>query len=101
MINKLSTSEAVEILLADEYANWTYEGAKALVEWLKDLECEMGIPIELNPIALRGQFDEYRDVEEAAEDYHIHPFFDSLEWLSERGVVIEFKTGLIVGEFSI
>ena len=99
MITTLSTNEVVNILLADEYAHWTYEGARALAEWLEELEEGMDEPLALDPIALRCQFNEYSSIGEVEDAYAIHPDVDSLEWLNDRTIVIEFESGLIVGEF--
>ena len=99
MITTLSTNEVVEILLADEFAHWTYEGARALAEWLEELEGSNGEPLALDTVALRCQFNEYSSIGEVEDAYAIHPEVDSLEWLNDRTIVIEFESGLIIGEF--
>ena len=58
MIKTLTTNEAVNELMADENANWSYEGATALVE-LIDMSHVIGESIEFDPIALRCEFAEY------------------------------------------
>ena len=55
----LTTSEAAHILLADEYANWTYEGAMALSRYIEDLSEDMGEDVEFCHVAIRCDFSEY------------------------------------------
>jgi len=55
----LTTSEAAHILLADEYANWTYEGAMALARYIEDLSEDMGEDVEFCHVAIRCDFSEY------------------------------------------
>lgn len=55
----LTTSEAAHQLLADENANWTYEGANAIAEHLEDLSEGCGEDIEFCHVAVRCDFSEY------------------------------------------
>ena len=86
MINTLSTNQAVTELMADEYANWSYEGATALVEWLEELEDSSGEPIEFDPVALRCEFSEYTATD-LVEEYSM-----TLEEIRENTIVIELGT---------
>ena len=113
----LSTTEAIDILRSDEYANWSYDGAKALVEWLERYEDETGEEYELDRVALRCDFSEYESLIEWAsnhfgsgnwqaavdcEDYVIEDEErDSRlrEYIQDRGQLIEFDGGVIVSEF--
>jgi len=38
---ELTTSHAADLLFADKNANWTYAGARALIEYLEELEEEL------------------------------------------------------------
>ena len=38
MFSSLTESAVVHLLLADDNAGWTYNGARALVAWLFELE---------------------------------------------------------------
>ena len=58
MINTLTTIEAVNELMADENANWSYEGATILVRWLEEAEEDQGEPMELDVVALRCEWTE-------------------------------------------
>ena len=86
MINTLSTNQAVNELMADEYANWSYEAATALVEWLEELEDSSGEPIEFDPVALRCEFSEYTATD-LVEEYSM-----TLEEIRENTIVIELGT---------
>ena len=50
---------------SDSYKNnFTYEGKKALFEYLEQLSDDMGENIELDIIALCWEYNEYSDIEE-------------------------------------
>jgi len=111
MIQTLNTSQAAHLLLADEYAGWTYNGAHALVEYLEDLEDQLETPIELDTVAIRCDYSEYKRAVEYADQFA--EFTDevvedetseenearALEFLQERTQVIEFEGGIIVQSF--
>ena len=113
MYQTLSTSEAVDILRADQYAGWSAAGARALVEYLDDLEAETGEATELCPVALRCDFSEYSSAREAAEDHGWDGTTDdadedaeeqaALDWLRDRTLALVFDgrdaSGVIVGSF--
>jgi hypothetical protein len=87
MINTLSTNQAVTELLKDEYANWSYEAATAIVEWLEDLESDNpNEPIEFDPIAVRCDFSEYTATE-LVEEYSM-----TLEEIRQRTLVLDLGT---------
>ena len=54
----LTTNEAAHILLADENASWTYEGANAISEYLEELSDDMGEDVEFCHVAVRCDFSE-------------------------------------------
>lgn len=64
---ELSTRELADMLLADDYANWSYEGAMALSEQLEDLHTD--IDLEFDVVAIRCAFSEYSSREEFYADY--------------------------------
>ena len=86
MINTLSTNQAVTELMADDNANWSYEAATALVEWLEELEDSSGEPIEFDPVALRCEFSEYTATD-LVEEYGM-----TLEEIRDNTIVIELGT---------
>jgi hypothetical protein len=108
MKTTLSTSEAADLLLADDNAGWTYAGARALVEYLEDLKDDTGEEIEFDAVALRCDFSEYPNAREAAEECGWEPDegADSddaeeaaLKWLTDRTTVITFNGGVIIQQF--
>jgi hypothetical protein len=117
MKTTLSTSEAIDILRSDEYANWTYNGAKALVEWLERYEDETGCEFDFCRVTLRCDFSEYRSLFEWATDYFGSGNWQASvdcedyvideterdsrlrEYIQNRGQLIEFDGGIIVSEF--
>ena len=113
MYQTLSTSAAVDILKADQYAAWSRAGARALVEYLEALEEETGERIEIDPVAIRCDYSEYPSAREAAEDHGWDGTTDdddedaaeetALEWLRDRTVALVFDgrdaSGVIVGSF--
>ena len=115
---QLSTSYAVDLLLQDEYAGWSYHGASALVEYLEDLEEELGEEITFNCIDLRCEYSEYESVQAWLTSHYGIPLKDALksagiehdedeykmylsiaEYIHERGTLIEFEGGIIVSDF--
>lgn len=69
MKHTLSTQEMVKLLLKDEFANWSYEGANALVEFLEEMEQGNETETEFDRVAIRCQFTEYENYEELYEAY--------------------------------
>ena len=86
MINTLTTNQAVTELLKDDNANWSYEGATALVEWIEDFEENQGEPIEFDPVGLRCEFSEYTATD-LMEEYSM-----TLEEVRNRTLVLELGT---------
>ena len=114
MIQRLTASEAADRLMGDEYAGWTYHGARALVEHLEELEEETGEPIELDVVAIRCDYSEYSSAAAAAlelSDWEYRPDgwgadYDedeaeehALQYLQDRTTVISFAGGVIVQSF--
>ena len=124
MKETLSTYEVADRLCADKNAAWTYNGAKALAEYLEELEADMGEEMELDVVAIRCDFSEYGSLQEWAEDHlgDIKDIADDLdltvdmsgeefeeheddveeamrEHIQYRGTLIEFDTGIIVSCF--
>ena len=112
MKSTLSTYEIQDALLQDEYAAWSYNGAKALAEWLDNLDEESGTETEFDRVAIRCEFSEYDSALDAAQQYGFdvageHPDLDgglgpnpdwaddveavALVWLQDRTLVIEFE----------
>ena len=113
---QLSTSHAVDLLRTDEYAGWSYKGATALVEYLEDLEEDLGEEITFNCIDFRCDFSEYHSVQDWITSHFGRTLEDALkfadiecdlssdydvenaisEYIRDRGTLVEFEGGIIV-----
>lgn len=97
-----TTSDIVNALMADDYADWSYEGAKALAEYLEQLSDDTGINVELDTVAIRCEFSEY--TMDALRDS-----YDMLEGLTDERaiellqehttVIVVDNDTVIIGEF--
>jgi hypothetical protein len=102
----LSTVQAVELLLRDERARWSLEGARALVERMEQLEEDTGEEIELDVVALRCEWSEYETAESAARAYGWQRLGENLpeedweilcrDWLNEQTTVLSLASGGVV-----
>lgn len=113
MKTTLSTSQAVRLLLSDTNANWSPAGARALVEYLEDIESSEGVELELDVVAIRCDYSEFESALEAATEYGYEPNptlgeeaqddddreLDALDWLTDHTAVIKFPCGVIVATF--
>lgn len=102
--------------------NFSYDGAKSLMEYLDQLSDDIGENIEYDPIAFCCDFAEYCESEyvSLSEEYSFAPKIcdyidtaeypddddaheahkaDLIEWLQEQTTVIEFNGGLIIQQF--
>jgi hypothetical protein len=64
-----STSDIAHALKSDENAAWSWNGAKALAEYLEDYEESTGEELELDVCAIRCDFSEFSSLEAWAADY--------------------------------
>jgi len=81
MKTTLTTSDIAHALNRDELAGYSRAGAFALAEHLEQLEEDCGTEIELDVIAIRCKFTEFKSVEDWADC--LHKDDDQLEWLLE------------------
>ena len=109
IINTVNTSELFHDLKAIGRENFSYEGAKALMEYLEQLSDDLETPIDYDPIAFCCWYSEYGSYDEAASEYfHYEPDPEggddenegiAEEFLNERTQVIEFNGGIIIADF--
>jgi hypothetical protein len=108
MKKTLSVYEIADALKRDEYAGWSYEGSKALAEYLDQLDEDTGEDTELDVVAIRCDWSEYETATAAAMQYGWEPESDyteqdseewALGWLQDHTQVIEFKGGIIIADF--
>ena len=64
---------------------FSYEGTKALFEYLTQFEEDCDHELEFDPIAFRCDFNEYENFEELKKDYEV----EDLEELQNNTTVIE------------
>ena len=102
----LSTDQIADTLRRDYYASWSYDGALALAKYLEEHEEGTGEELELDPVAIRCEFTEYENVNEAANQYTGEfmglTYTDkegALEYLQDHTTVIEFDGGVIIQDF--
>lgn len=82
---------------SDQYKdNFSYEGQRALFDYLENLEEDTGTEIELDPIALCCEYSEYKDLKEIQENY---TNIKSMEDLKDNTQVVEFDGGIIIQDF--
>jgi len=109
MKTTLSTSDIARALKSDQNAAWTWDGAKALAEYLEEYEESTGEEMELDVCAIRCDFSEFSSLEAWASDYGMQE--DSLDdgredrkdnirsFIRDNGTLIEFDGGVIVSSF--
>jgi len=113
MKTTLSTSQAANLLKADTNASWSRSGAYALVEYLEQLEEDIGSDIEFDIVAIRCYYSEFGSAVQAAvaQGFEPNPNLgqepqsqedkeaDALAWLQDHTQVIEFDGGIIIANF--
>ena len=106
----LSTGEAADMLLDDKNADWTYNGARAIAEYLESLEEETGEDIGLDVCAIRCEYSEYSSAVNAVIDcgFNVDDEDDeddderekiAIDYLRDNTSVIEFEGGVIIQDF--
>ena len=106
MKETLTTSQVADRLRADQYAGWSYEGSKAMAEYLEQIEENTGEEMEMNVYAVRRNFTEYDSALAAAVENGFKPEeeeegreAEALKWLQDKTTVIEFEGGVIIQVF--
>lgn len=112
MKQTLSTYEIVDALNKDRQNNgYSYEGCKALADYLEQLELELGEEIELDVVAIRCDYTEFKNYQDINEQYNLVEFDDDDELdddekdnlikieLENKTSVIEFDTGIIIQDY--
>jgi hypothetical protein len=86
MRQEITESQFVDEIVGDEYNSMSYEGARALYEYLEELEDNGGEEMSFCKADIRYQYTEYENIEEVQEDYDD---IKTLADLKDRTVVIE------------
>ena len=102
MFTTVTRAMAVEVLMADTYANWTYDEASALFDWYEELEEDTGEPIAFDYIAIRcewssGHIDKVlANYNYSNEDIVFNTTENKIGWLLDFTQVIVLKNGNIL-----
>lgn len=78
----LGTNDIMDYLLDDAPKAWTRSGARAMAEWLEEMEEEDKYETELDVVAVRCSYSEYASVQEAAAEYGWEP--DASEYSDQQ-----------------
>jgi hypothetical protein len=92
MKQTLSTTQAADILKADDNANWTYRGSLRLIEYYEELEEMDSEEMELDVVAIRCEWTEY-DKETLELDFRdaVRDDESILDYLKDHTIVIEVE----------
>jgi hypothetical protein len=123
MKKTLSTNDIANSLRDDKNADWSWNGAHALAEYLEGCEESTGEEMELDIVAIRCDFSEYESLEDWA-GYYFRSHVDAAselgltignggkleesseeideairDFIRDNGQLIEFDGGIIVSSF--
>jgi len=120
-LSTLRTSDVVHAIKSDEYAAWTWNGAKALAEYLEEYEESTGEELELDVCAIRCDFSESTSLQDWLMEHHgaetlaFALQFSGIDldgdedenevddlirsYIRDHGTLIEFDGGVIVSCF--
>lgn len=99
---ELSTYQAADLLRADTNANWSYNGALALVEYLEDVAQDTETDINFNVVDIRCNYTEYKSLQDWNQEYfgfglsELKEEDEIREFIEDHGELIEFDGGIIV-----
>ena len=89
---------------SDSYSNnFSFEGAKALQEYLEQLSDDIGEDIEFDPVAWCCEYSEYDSLAEAYKQWRYDYTFvegEAKEYFNDNTIMIEVDNGhLIIRDF--
>lgn len=109
MIQTIGFSQFCDAFSDTYKGNFTYQGKRALFDYLEEYEESTGEQVELDTIALCCEYSEYANAIEAYNEYNSIETLDqsaedngeaeALEWLQDRTQVIPFDGGVIIAQF--
>lgn len=103
MKQTLNAHQMAALLMEDNNANWTYDGALALSEYLIDQDEQTASDTEFNCVDIRCAYSQHSSLEQWADDYGSDIAGDDddtiRKFIQERSELIEFEGGVIVAEF--
>ncbi len=80
----------------DRGNQFSYEGLKALFDYLEEQERDTGEEMELDVIELCGEYSEFENFEEFQGE---NPDIESMGQLRDKTMVLEFDGGFLVQAF--
>ena len=96
---KINFSEFCDSFSDTYKNNFTYDGKRALFDYLEQMSEDTGEDIELDIVALCCEYTEYESMEEALTAYNQDGKKYIKDDLSDYTTVIEFDGGVIMAEF--
>jgi len=97
MFQRVNFSDFRQAFLNHDRGNqFSYEGLKALFDYLEEQERDTGEEMELDVIELCGEYSEFKSFEEFQGE---NPDIESMEQLRDKTMVLEFDGGFLVQAF--
>ena len=90
-IKVMTTEQMISDLVCDEYANWSIDGARALVEYLEEWSDMAEQPIEWDRVAIRCDFTEFTSWDSICGSYEMDE-----EDIKDATTVIECANGHVI-----
>ena len=98
LIRVVNEVEGINMLLADEYANWTVDQAQALLEYYEQYSEDTGEDLELDTVAIRCEWSGYASIKEALADHGSPITWEGLQ--EQTGTIEGLNDGsVLVHEF--
>ena len=99
LVKRISFSDFVEEFRRyGREGQFSYEGLKALFEYLEELAEDLGSPIELDVIGLCSEFTEYENLAAFNDDYQLE--LDDIDDVQDYTIVIKVdKERFIIQDF--
>tara|TARA_R100001460_G_scaffold4996_1_gene14018 strand:+ start:615 stop:911 length:297 start_codon:yes stop_codon:yes gene_type:complete len=88
MIDTITEYQFTDWFMKHRPNNFSYEGTKALFDYLEDLEDSIGEKIEFDPIAFCCEYSEYDNIEECLKEYDN---IETIDELRDHTTVIEVE----------
>ena len=98
MKSTINEDEFVNAIVSDEYNDMTYDGARALFQYLEEIELGCEDDMEFDVVAIRCEFTEYENLAAILNDYSN---IKSMDDLQNHTMVIEIEGSkrLIIQQF--
>ena len=88
MIDTITEYRFTDWFMKHRPDNFSYEGTKALFDYLEELEQDCGEQIEFDPISICCEYEEYENLEKCLKEYDD---IDTIDELRDHTTVIQVK----------